>query len=1145
MAEITGGELKYVATLDTSQLDQSLKDSEGNLRGFSEVAESMGETLDGAISATIAEEIKKIGLESNLTGKELKDAIANAKEFAKGMEQGLSEAVQISKELAKEIDALGEGPSKDAMVKEWQNINNEIDDAALGVEAVKKHIEDVKFASAPLQTQFRRAKEEMEQLVLQGEKGSPRYKALTGEAEKLKKAMEDVATELKLATDPTGMQGFISVATTATSVLSVAAGVYGIFGEQNEKIKAVTEKVNSIMAIAIGLQGVATQGTQAYTAVTNFLSIAQGRLAVALGISNVAARVLLATLSLGLAVAIPLLVGYFSNLIEKQKESTRAQNELSDAMKEGNATVAKEIGELDRLYITATNVTLSMRQRLAAVEALKKSYPGHFSQIENEIILNGKAEASYLAVRDAIFQAARARAAQVIIDKRTEDLLNKQEDARGQVFALMMQNKKLESAISSGRNDSPVLSTQHGYGITMQEDQDQKAKETIARNKKAITDIARGITKDVDDYNSNNKRLVKIIQDGSAAMFEATTPTETKTPSVGIKPIKNSTATPEKDIEEILQPGSLAALRKELSQIQSDFEATNDQMTRDILNTRAQVVQSEIDMIKSRYNVEEDENAKALEQFIAAHLSFEQQRAKITQQYATIREGIEKSTTLSSDEKVRLKDEATKAEGKAISDAFLTGMRDNPEWAEAFGRLETYTLEKLKSLREKLVTELSRMQGSGATPTDIKTVQDQIIKIDDLVNKTDNPFRIISNGLRDLGDESLSTSEKIAKAREIFAAFSSGLSDIKDIVDSVNGIFMYLGGEADSAFGDIVSSIEKTIAGLEQFGEGALQAFEGFASGNMLQAAAGAIKAIAGAVKAVSAWMSGDNRIERQIQKQAQALRELEEAYSNLAFAAERAIGAQKYDSQRELIQSLQQQKAVLDSMARSESSKKKSDKTKIEDYKSQINAINQSIIELQEGIIRDVLQTDVVDAAQKVGDALVDAFGRGEDAAKSLEVVANDLLKNLIRNQLNLALQNRMKPIIDQLLAASGFSEDGTGTFTGLSEDMIKQFKEQVAAAGLSMQGFLDGYKDIFGNLEDNVSQGMKGDIKGITEKTAGVLEAQINAMRINQATSTNIVREILIVLVTIEVNTRRLHNIDKTLVEMNAKITKPLAGL
>lgn len=492
---------------------------------------------------------------------------------------------------------------------------------------------------------------------------------------------------------------------------------------------------------------------------------------------------------------------------------------------------------------------------------------------------------------------------------------------------------------------------------------------------------------------------------------------------------------------------------------------------------------------------------------------------------------------------------------KEATDLIFSENQKNPEWAKMFTDMNLVATEKLKEFRAILVGQLNLAKDAESK---IK-IGEFIKKIDDNISDR-NPFIAIEEAIRAMGDGSLSSEEKLAKlakgidgVNKYFAVMEGIVSEVEYVVDS-------LGVKSDSAFRDVLNNVKTTLAGIKEVING-VQDFKssqksfqdaqkkGDTFGKAVSGlgmVGAAVSVVIGLYKTLSGWVSGDKKKERNIKKQAAELKELETAYNNLSYAAERAFGSMKYDGQRDLIKNLEQQKAAINGMLNTESSKKKKDASKIADYKSQMQQIDQNINNIKEGIIKDVLQTDVVDAASKVGDALVDAFGRGESAVDSLKNAANDMIKNLLRNQLNLALQNKMKPIIDNLLKSSGFNADGTGSFTGLSKEQIEAFKSQVVAAGQDMQSFLNGYSEIFKGLGDGTqAQGLKGDIKGVTEKTPGALESQINAMRVNQVSGLEVMRSQLLQLSQIQANTYRLHNIDRNIEELNKKTTGKLAGI
>ena len=83
---------------------------------------------------------------------------------------------------------------------------------------------------------------------------------------------------------------------------------------------------------------------------------------------------------------------------------------------------SKEISTLERLYKSATDASKGKDAQREAVQKLQDLYPSYFGNIDQELIMLGKAEKQYLALRDAILASARAKAAEKIIQENTENL---------------------------------------------------------------------------------------------------------------------------------------------------------------------------------------------------------------------------------------------------------------------------------------------------------------------------------------------------------------------------------------------------------------------------------------------------------------------------------------------------------------------------------------------------------------------------------------------------------------------------------------------------------------------------------------------------------------------------------------------------
>ena len=269
-----------------------------------------------------------------------------------------------------------------------------------------------------------------------------------------------------------------------------------------------------------------------------------------------------------------------------------------------------------------------------------------------------------------------------------------------------------------------------------------------------------------------------------------------------------------------------------------------------------------------------------------------------------------------------------------------------------------------------------------------------------------------------------------------------------------------------------------------------------------------------------------------------------------------KALGDDKYKNQQEQIANLERQKILLQQMIKKEEDKKKKDKGKIKDWQQQISDINNQISDIKDNIVNDILQIDVKGLADKIGDALIEGFGRGEDALDSLNKTADEVFKDMVKNALKMQLEKNLQPVLSEMLKAMGYTIDSkgnpTGSFDGLTPEERDALKAKIIAATGDYQKAMEQYADLFGPDAANSPNGLKGDIKGITEKTAGALESQINAIRIYQVEALNVSKknqqiflDALKYQAEIAYNTRPLFQIQKDIAELNSKVKKPLAGL
>ncbi len=117
------------------------------------------------------------------------------------------------------------------------------------------------------------------------------------------------------------------------------------------------------------------------------------------------------------------------------------QKLLNEVYAEGNKAAGSQIADLKILYAASTDVTLSMKERLAAVRTLKSEFPSYFKSIDDEVILNGKAKKSYDDLILSIQASSRAKAAK-----------DKLDTIESQRLDLQLQREKVNIATTNEQN---------------------------------------------------------------------------------------------------------------------------------------------------------------------------------------------------------------------------------------------------------------------------------------------------------------------------------------------------------------------------------------------------------------------------------------------------------------------------------------------------------------------------------------------------------------------------------------------------------------------------------------------------------------------------------------------------------------------
>lgn len=489
---------------------------------------------------------------------------------------------------------------------------------------------------------------------------------------------------------------------------------------------------------------------------------------------------------------------------------------------------------------------------------------------------------------------------------------------------------------------------------------------------------------------------------------------------------------------------------------------------------------------------------------------YEQKKERIAEQYAERRRIAELNGNKDLLEKL------AKAEQDELSKLQSDLIKNSGDWQNLFGNLDELTTKTIKQLIAK-IDGMKATIGVDLNPQDLKALTDQLNKARSEVEKR-NPFTALGAAWKRLKEatkdgKGLGSDEAKKATKDVATAVSGSIDLINGTFNAVTNGLQKMG----------VSMDEETQAILGDIGgimDGASQVAQGIATGNPLSVIQGSIGLLS---SAFDLFNSRDRKAEKQIKKHQKAIKQLENAYKQLEWQIGKALGGEVYKNQQAAIRNMKEQQEHLKASWEAEESKKKTDHDRVNDFKEQYAEIGRQIEDMIDEISNDLLQTTAKDFANDLGDALVEAFSKGEDAAKAMETTVNSVLKNLVVNQLKKNfLENQLQGALDKLEKDMGYWNGDDFVFDGLTQAEIDRFKSAVGAASSNFNQALKQYEEIFKDMGlDDTDESLTGAVKGVSEETANILAGQMNAIRINQLDANEVLRQSLQALNTIAINT------------------------
>lgn len=198
------------------------------------------------------------------------------------------------------------------------------------------------------------------------------------------------------------------------------------------------------------------------------------------------------------------------------------------------------------------------------------------------------------------------------------------------------------------------------------------------------------------------------------------------------------------------------------------------------------------------------------------------------------------------------------------------------------------------------------------------------------------------------------------------------------------------------------------------------------------------------------------------------AIKSIADAYSNLKYTDSNLLGGNKFSDTRDKLNNLAEQQLLLQKQINAENDKKKTDKSKIKELERQIQELGEEAAEVINEVVETIIGGTAEDIAKELGDAFIEAFLEGEDAAKAwgekVDEIVADIMKQMLVSKF---VEERIGDIFDQY--KSKWFKDGV--FVGIDGviDSMGNFADDLNKVGEEFQAIWDSLpaetKELLGN--------------------------------------------------------------------------------
>ena len=226
-----------------NELNILQKVSSGAASSLDQIRSTLGQI--GAACEEHEQEISRLSAEYDRVSRAASDAFMSGRDDDYRALQDRANAIK------------GEVTVRKQLLNELREQSDALETEAQKIEKAAQEAENAAQSHVSFRTRLREVREELMQLELAGDTSSERYKELQAQMGELSEAMDAVTTQQNMLKRGERMwDGLLSGLSGVSGAFSAAQGAVALFSGENENLQKIMLKVQSLMAITIGLKEV-------------------------------------------------------------------------------------------------------------------------------------------------------------------------------------------------------------------------------------------------------------------------------------------------------------------------------------------------------------------------------------------------------------------------------------------------------------------------------------------------------------------------------------------------------------------------------------------------------------------------------------------------------------------------------------------------------------------------------------------------------------------------------------------------------------------------------------------------------------------------------------------------------------------------